>query len=136
MTEAEEAELIASAAQAATAMMAAFDAEDSAAYFSNYSDWAEYPAAGYPRLAEMPSRLQASWWDRYENRTTQVGEMRGRVVGPDAVALERIDTSTVTDSDGTRLEQSWVGRQLWVRENGEWKILFEGFQMLSSNPVE
>ena len=46
MTEAGKANLIASATQAAREMIAAFDAEDSDVYFSFYSDWADYPAAG------------------------------------------------------------------------------------------
>ena len=65
-----------------------------------------------------------------------MGEVKGLVLGPNSVVLERIDTSTVTDSDGTRLAQSWVARQLWSRENGEWKVLFEGFQMLSSEGIQ
>ena len=135
MTEAEKTELVSSATQAAAGAIAAFDAED-ASYFSYYSDWADYPATSYPPLSEMPDRLQTSWWDRYEDRSSVMGEVKGLVLGPNSVVLERIDTSTVTDSDGTRLAQSWVGRQLWFRENGEWKILFEGFQMLSSEAIQ
>ena len=65
-----------------------------------------------------------------------MGEMNGIVVGPDAVALERIDVSTATDAEGIRLEQRWVGRQLWSRASGEWKVLFDGFQMLSTQQIQ
>lgn len=135
MTDAEQAALIDSVAVVAQDMITAFGAEDPS-YFDYYSDWAEYPAVSYPPLAEMPARIQASWWDPYEDRTIAVGEVKGRVLGPDAVALERIDESTATHEDGRRLEQRWVGRQVWVREGGAWKVLFEGFQMLGTREIE
>jgi hypothetical protein len=94
MTDAEKAELIASATAAAAEMMAAFDAEDTAAYLSFYSDWAEYPSTSYPRRSEMADRMQSSWSERYQDRHTEMGEVNGIVVGPDAVAIERIDVST------------------------------------------
>lgn len=136
MTEAEEAELIASATEAAAAMIAALDAEDLSTWLGFYSDWAEYPAVGYPHRSGLADRVQSMWLDRYEDRHTVMGEMNGIVVGPDAVALERIDVSTATDSDGTRLEQRWVGRQLWSKAGGEWKVLFDGFQMLSTEEIQ
>jgi hypothetical protein len=135
MTDAEKAELIASATAAAAEMMAAFDAEDTAAYLSFYSDWAEYPSTSYPRRSEMADRMQSSWSERYQDRHTEMGEVNGIVVGPDAVAIERIDVSTATNSEGTRLEQRWVGRQLWTRATGEWKVLFDGFQILSTQEI-
>jgi len=136
MTEAEKTELIASATDAAAAMIAAFDAEDLDTYMTFYSDWAEYPATSYPRRSEIADRIQTTWTGRYEDRHTVMGEVNGIVVGPDAVALERIDVSTATDSDGTRLEQRWVGRQLWTRASGEWRVLFEGFQVLSRQEIQ
>ena len=136
MTEAEKEALIASAGDAAAAMIAAFDAEDLDTYMTFYSDWAEYPATSYPHRSEIADRIQSNWTGRYENRNTVVGEMNGIVVGPDAVALERIDVSTATDSDGTGLEQTWVGRQLWSKASGEWKVLFEGFQVLSGREIQ
>lgn len=135
MTDAEKADLIASASQAAETMIAAFDAED-ASYQDYYAHWAEYPAAAYPRLPDLLDRIQASWWDRYEDRTTVMGEVNGIVVGPHAVALERIDVSTATNAEGVRLEQRWVERQLWSNESGEWRILFEAFQMLGTREFQ
>ena len=136
MTDAQKADLIASAAQAAAEMIAAFDAEDMTTYLSFYSDWTDYPATSYPIRSEMPDRIMSSWFERYEDRHTEMGEVNGVVVGPDAVALERIDVSTATNAEGTRLEQRWVGRQLWTRASGEWKILFDGFQMLSTQEIQ
>ncbi len=135
MTDAERLEIVEAVSFTADAMLGLFDAEDPA-YFDFYSEWAEYPAVSYPPLSEMPDLLQEAWWDRYEGRETEMGEIHALVLSPDAVLLERTDVSTVTDSNGSRLEQRWVGRQLWRKEAGEWKVLFEGFQMLGTEEIQ
>lgn len=136
MTEAEKADLIESANQAAADMFAAFDAEDITTYLSYYSDWTEYPSTGYPIRSEMPDRMRRSWSDRFEDRHTELGQVNGIVLGPDAVAIERIDVSTATNAEGIRVEQTWVGRQLWSKASGEWKVLFDGFQILSTQQIQ
>lgn len=135
MTDAERAEIVEAVSLTADVMLSLFDAEDPA-YFDFYSEWAEYPSVSYPPLAEMSEFMEQSWWDRYDGRETEMGEVHALVLSPDAVLLERTDVSTVTDSDGRNLEQRWVGRQLWRQEEGEWKVLFEGFQMLGSREIQ
>lgn len=135
MTDAERLEIVQSVSMTADAMLSLFDAEDPA-YFDFYSDWAEYPAVSYPPLAEMPDYMQEVFWDRYDGRESEMGEVHALVLSPDAVLLERTDVSAATHADGRELEQRWVGRQLWRREDGEWKVLFEGFQMLSTEEIQ
>lgn len=135
LTDAERAEIVESVSLTADAMLSLFDAEDPA-YFDFYSECAEDPSVSYPLLADKPYDLEEPWWDRYTVRESEMGEVHALVLGPDAVLLERTDVSTVTDSDGKRLEQRRVGQQLWRQEDGEWKVLFEGFQMLGAQEIQ
>ena len=131
LTEEQQAEIISGASQLAAEMAAAFDSEDPTS-LDHYSSWLEYPSVGYPARDEMLAQLQQSWWDRFETRSSVIGEIHARVLGPDAVLIHHTDVSTAVDTAGRTFEQRWIGRQLCVRENGEWKILFEGFDMLES----
>jgi hypothetical protein len=134
LTEEQKAEIVSAASQLAANVLTGFDNEDPSV-LDYYSRWLEYPSVGYPSLDEMPAAFQRSWWDRWENRRSEMGEITARVLGPDAVLVYHTDVSTATDTTGTNFQQRWIGRQLCVRENGEWKILFEGFDMLESREI-
>lgn len=135
MTDAERLQIVESVSLTADVMISLFDSEDPA-YFDFYSDWAEEQAVSYPPLLELPEWIRETWWDGSDGREAEMGEINALVLGPDAVLLERTDVFSATLSDGSKLEERWVGRQLWRREAGEWNVLFEDFQMLGAEEIQ
>ncbi len=105
----------------------AFDNKD-AAYFDYFSDWTTSSAAGNRSREAVRSFIQESIWAN-NTQTSEPGQTRTRVLGPDAVVVERAQVNIVTDSTG---DQEWdaVLFELWVREDTGWKALLYQFANL------
>ena len=111
--------------QLSAEMQSAFDNKD-AAYFDFFSDWTTSSAAGNRSLEASRSFVQESIWAN-NTQTSESGQTRTRVLGPDAVVVERAQVNIVTDSTGETREYDVLLSELWVREDTGWKALLYQF---------
>ena len=111
--------------QLSAEMQSAFDSKD-ATYFDYFSDWTTSSAAGNRSLEASHSFVQESIWAN-NTQTSESGQTRTRVLGPDAVVVERAQVNIVTDSTGETREYDVLLSELWVREDTGWKALLYQF---------
>ncbi len=114
--------------QLSAEMHSAFDSKD-AAYFDYFSDWTTSSTAGNRSLEASHSFVQESIWAN-NTQTSESGQTRTRVLGPDAVVVERAQVNIVTDSTGETREYDVLLSELWVREDTGWKALLSQFTNL------
>lgn len=124
-TEEQKAAIADSVTQLSAETQSAFDNKD-AAYFDYFSDWTASSAAGNRFLQQGRSFVQDSIWPN-STQTSEPGQTRTRVLGPDAVVLERAQVNIVTDSAGEIREHDVLLSELWVREGTGWKALLYQF---------
>ncbi len=127
-TEAQKAAIADSVTQLSAEMQRAFDNKD-AAYFDYFSDWTTSSAAGNRSFEARRSLVQESIWAN-NTQTSESGHTRTRVLGPDAVVVERAQVNIVTDSTGETREYDVLLSELWVREDTGWKALLYQFTSL------
>ncbi len=128
LTEEQKTAIADSVTQLSAEMQSAFDNKD-AAYFDYFSDWTTSSAAGNRLREAGRSRVQESIWAN-NTQTSESGQTRTRVLGPDAVVVERAQVNTVTDSTGETREFDALLSELWVREDIGWKALLYEFTPL------
>ena len=114
-----------SVTQLSAATQMAFDNKD-AEYFDYFSDWTAASPAGNRFLERGRSFVQDSIWAN-NTQTSEPGQTRTRVLGPDAVVVERAQVNIITDSTGETQEYDVLLLQLWVREDAGWKALLNQF---------
>ncbi len=128
LTEEHKAALADSVTQLSAEMQSAFDNKD-AAYFDNVSDWTTSSAVGTRFHEAGRSFLEESIWPN-NTQTSEPGQTRTRVLGADAVVVERAQVNIVTDSTGETSSYDALLRELWVREDTGWKALLYQFTNL------
>ncbi len=128
LTEEHKAALADSVTQLSAEMQRAFDNKD-AAYFDNVSDWTTSSAVGNRFHEAGRSFLEESIWPN-NTQTSEPGQTRTRVLGADAVVVERAQVNIVTDSTGETREYDVLLLELWVREDAGWKALLYQFTNL------
>ena len=127
-SEEQKAAIADSVTQLSAEMQSAFDNKD-AAYFDYVSDWATSSAVGNRFLEAGRSFVEENIWVN-NSQTSEPGQTRTRVLGPDAVVVERAQVNTVTDSAGETRESDVLLLELWVREDTGWKALLYQFTNL------
>ncbi len=127
-TEEQKAALADSVTQLSGEMQRAFDNKD-AAYFDYISDWTTSSAVGNRYREAARSFVQDNVWAN-NIQTSESGQTRTRVLGPDAVVVERAQVNIVTDSTGETREYDVLLLQLWVREDTGWKAILYQFTEL------
>ncbi len=125
LTEEQDAAIADSVTQLSAEMQTAFDNED-AAYFDYVSDWTTSSAVGNRFIEAGRSFVQENIWPN-NTQTSESGETRTRVLGPDAVVVERAQVNIITDSAGETQEYDVLLLELWVREDAGWKALLYQF---------
>ncbi len=125
LTEEQKAAIADSVTQLSAEMQSAFDNKD-AAYFDYVSDWATSSAVGNRFLEAGRSFVEENIWVN-NSQTSEPGQTRTRVLGPDAVVVERAQVNIITDSTGETQEYDVLLLQLWVREDAGWKALLNQF---------
>ncbi len=128
LTEEQKAAIADSVTQLSAEMQSAFDNHD-AAYFDYFSDWTTSSAAGNRLREAGRSFVQESIWAN-NTQTSEPGQIRTRVLGPDAVVVERAQVNIITDSTGETREYDVLLSELWVREDTGWKALLYQFTNL------
>jgi hypothetical protein len=128
LTEEQKAAIADSVTQLSAEMQNAFDNKD-AAYFDYFSDWTTSSAAGNRSLEVSRSFVQESIWAN-NTQTSESGQTRTRVLGPDAVVVERAQVNIVADSTSETREYDVLLSELWVREDTGWKALLYQFTNL------
>jgi len=128
LSEEQKAAIADSVTQLSAEMQSAFDNED-AAYFDYFSDWTTSSAAGNRSLEASRSFVRESVWAN-NTQTSESGQTRTRVLGPDAVVVERAQVNSVTDNTGEIREYDVLLSELWVREDIGWKALLYQFTEL------
>ncbi len=114
--------------QLSAEMQSAFDNKD-AAYFDYFSDWTTSSAAGSRAHEQNRSALLENNWPN-NTQTSQSGQTRTLVLGPDAVVVERAQVNIVTGSTGETREYDVFLSELWVREDTGWKAVLYRFTNL------
>ena len=128
LTEAQRAAIADSVTELSAATQRAFDNKD-AAYFDYFSDWTTSSAVGNRFREAGRSFVQDSIWAN-NTQTSESGQTRTRVLGQDAVVVERAQVNIVTDSTGETREYDVLLLELWVREDTGWKALLYQFTNL------
>jgi hypothetical protein len=128
LSEEQKAALADSVTQLSAEMQRAFDNRD-AAYFDYFSDWTTSSAAGSRAHEQNRSALLENNWPN-NTQTSQSGQTRTLVLGPDAVVVERAQVNIVTGSTGETREYDVFLSELWVREDTGWKALLYRFTNL------
>ncbi len=127
-TEEQKAAIADSVTQLSAEMQRAFDNKD-AAYFDYFSDWTTSSAVGNRFREAGRSFVQDSIWAN-TTQTSESGQTRTRVLGADAVVVERAQVNISTDSTGETREYDVLLLELWVREDTGWKALLYQFTNL------
>jgi hypothetical protein len=123
MTPEQIAEIEAAVKQAATDQMNTWLAqEDLDAHVADHSAWAGNPWNGAITLEEMRER-QARFWEQYDWAVVDPPEWEVRVLGPEAAAVKGTLEMTRTDTAGVVLRYYAHWAELWVVEDGRWKLL-------------
>ena len=128
LTEEQKAAIADSVTQLSAEMQRAFDNKD-AAYFDFFSDWTTSSAVGNRFREAGRSFVQDSIWAN-NTQTSESGQTRTRVLGHDAVVVERAQVNVITDSAGETREYDVLLLVLWVREDTGWKALLNQFTNL------
>ena len=128
LTDEQKAAIADSVTQLSAEMQSAFDNKD-AAYFDYFSDWSASSTAGNRSFEAGRSFIQETLWAN-NTQTSESGETRTQVLGPDAVVVERAQVNIVTDSTGETSSYDALLRELWVREDTGWKALLYQFTNL------
>ncbi len=109
--------------QAALAYNATWRAqEDVDAYINYASDWAGTPWGCCETLDDLRSFATRAW-EGFDIESAEDGEIKVMVFSPDAAAVTFTGTATRVDTAGVRQERANEIAGLWVREDGEWKLL-------------
>ncbi len=127
-TKEQKAAIADSVTQLSAEMQRAFDNED-AAYFDYVSDWTTSSAVGNRFREAGRSFVLDSIWPN-NTQTSELGQTRTRVLGPDAVVVERAQVNIITDSTGETREYDSLISELWVREDTGCKALLVQFESL------
>ena len=130
MTPEQVAEIEAAVKQAATDQMNIWLAqEDLDAHVADHSGWAGNPWGGTRTLEQMREQ-QAGFWEQYDWAIVDPPEWEVRVLGPEAAAVKGTLTLTRTDTAGVVRTHISDWAEVWVVENGRWKILVakDGFE--------
>jgi hypothetical protein len=130
LTEEQRATIGESVVQLSAEMQSAFDNENPE-YFSYFADWFTSSAVGRRSIEMTRSGTMQDYWPNI-TQTSEAGETRTLVLGPDIVVLERAQVNTVTDSTGNTTAYDVRLSELWVRENDTWKALLYRFETLGS----
>jgi hypothetical protein len=121
LTEEQEAEIEESVIQAVKAYGEAWAAEgDIEDFMAHVSDWT-VPWTGFESLDAAKQMIQ-SLWERDDFGSSEY-EFDVRVLGPDAAAVKATRVSAVTTAGGVSQEQTEDFAGVWVREDGQWKLL-------------
>ena len=109
--------------QAATDQMNTWIAqEDLDAHVADHSDWAGNPWSGARSLQQMRDR-QERGWAQYDWAVLAPPEWEVRVLGPEAAAVKGTLEMTRTDTAGVVFRHFADWAQVWVVEEGLWKLL-------------
>ncbi len=122
MTDAQRAATEEAVTQAALEYGAAWQAGDIDAYMSYTSDWAGTPWGCCETLEDLrayATRVRERW----TVESAENGEITVMVFNPDAAAVTFTGTAVRVDTAGVRQERANHIAELWVREDGEWKLL-------------
>jgi len=75
-------------------------------------------------VAGMKAQWEGNWGAGWENQQIDFTDSRTIVLAPDVAYTIRQFTAVVTDTSGALLPQvSGVETLVWVKRNGEWKVL-------------
>ena len=124
-TEEQKAAIADSVMQLSGEMQRAFDSRD-AAYFDYFADWTTSSAAGSRAYEQQRSANLENFWPN-NTQTSESGQTRTLVLGPDAVVVERAQVNIVTGSTGETREYDALLSELWIREGTGWKALLYRF---------
>ena len=123
MTAEQIAEIEAAVKQAATDQMNTWLAqEDLDAHVADHSAWAGNPWGGTRTLEQMRER-QAGYWEQFDWKVLDPPEWEVRVLGPAAAAVKGSLEMTRTDTAGAVLRYHTDWAEVWVQEDGRWKML-------------
>ncbi len=128
LTDEQKAAIADSVTQLSAEMQRAFDNHD-AAYFDYFSDWMTSSAARRRAYEQERSAILENIWPNGA-QTSESGQTRTLVLGPDAVVVERAQVNIVTGSTGETREYDALLSELWVREDTGWKALLYHFRFL------
>ena len=128
LTEEQRAAIADSVVQVSAEMQSAFDSENPE-YFNYFADWVTSSSVGSRSIEMTRSGTLQDYWPNFD-QTSEAGETRTLVLGPDIVVLERAQVNTVTDSTGNTTAYDVRLSELWVRENDTWRALLYRFESL------
>jgi hypothetical protein len=123
MTDAQRAATEEAVREAALAYNAAWRAQEDVDAYVNYaSDWAGTPWGCCETLDDLRA-YATRVWERWDIESAENGEIKVMVFNPDAAAVTFTGTATRVDTAGVRQDRTNHIAELWVREDGEWKLL-------------
>ncbi|NIM52821.1 MAG: hypothetical protein GTN62_15215 [Gemmatimonadales bacterium] len=123
LTDAHKADIAEAVEQAARDYRESFWTRENMDEFMSYnSDWAGSPFSEFDSLDELRS-FGSSALEVWDAETLEWGDMDVMVLGSDAAAVKG-SYYIVADSAGvTRVRQDYDWADVWVREEGQWKVL-------------
>ncbi len=122
LTEGQKAEIEEAVKRAASEYLDLWFAQDDLeTYMGKHSDWAGTPW-GFGSLNALRSYTE-QFWQRWDFEVGDPGEMEVLVLGPDAAAVAWTTRYVRIDAAGERQERTVSFAHLWVRQEGQWKLL-------------